>query len=183
MAGEARRRASDRRRGPGSNLRTDARAPGDGARPGYRGTEADVDSIGAQELMIVMFVGIVLVAALIPMIFYLLTLQRALSRCSPERRAMEPGMVWLMLIPLFNLVWHFFVVSNVAKSLQAEFAKRQIAIDPSPGYSIGLPMCILFACGVIPFLGILASIGGIVCWIMYWVRIAEFSRRLEVEGA
>ena len=44
-------------------------------------------------------------------------------------------------------------------------------------------MCILFACGVIPLLGILAGLAGIVCWIVYWVRIAEFSRRLEAEGA
>jgi hypothetical protein len=142
-----------------------------------------VFGIGAGEMLVVMFVGIVLTASLIPMIFYLLTLQKTLSRCSPERRAMEPGLVWLLLIPLFSLVWHFFVVSNVAKSLQGEFEKRQIGIEPSPGYSLGLPMCILNACAVIPLLGILAWLAGTVCWIIYWVRIAEFSRRLEVEGA
>ena len=37
--------------------------------------------------------------ALIPLIFYLLTLQKALNSCAPENRAMQPAMVWLMLIP------------------------------------------------------------------------------------
>ena len=31
----------------------------------------------------------------------------------------EPGMVWLMFIPLFNVVWHFIIVLNMAKSLGA----------------------------------------------------------------
>ncbi len=32
--------------------------------------------------------------------------------------------MWLLLIPLVNLVWHFFVVLNMAKSLGTEFQKR-----------------------------------------------------------
>jgi hypothetical protein len=72
---------------------------------------------------------------LIPAIFYCLTLQKALNRCAPENRAMAPGMVWLMFIPLFNLVWQFFVVINMAKSLGAEFQKRGIAEEPEPGKS------------------------------------------------
>lgn len=54
-------------------------------------------------------------------IFYVLTLYRALAKCSPASRTMLPEMVWLLLIPLLNLVWNFFVVSALAKSLNAEF--------------------------------------------------------------
>ena len=121
--------------------------------------------------------------ALIPVIFYSLTLQKALNRCAPENRAMAPGMVWLLLIPLFNLVWHFFVVSNVAKSLGAEFQKRGLPEEPDPGKKLGLIMCILACCGIIPFLGILCSLGALVCWIMYWIKIAGFSGKLAVPAA
>jgi hypothetical protein len=126
------------------------------------------------------FVGMLIVIAilLLPLIFYLLTLQKALNRCSPENRAMAPGLVWLMLIPLFNVIWHFFVVINVAKSLGAEFQKRGITEEPKPGQTIGLVMCILAACGIIPFLGILCSLGALVCWIIYWVKIAGFSGKI-----
>jgi hypothetical protein len=115
---------------------------------------------------------------LVPFIFFLLTLQKAFNRCSPESRAMQPGMVWLMLIPLFNLVWQFFVVLNLTKSLAAEFRKRGIAVEPEPGKTMGLVMCILFCCGIIPFLGILCSLAGLVFWIIYWVKIAGFSSKL-----
>jgi hypothetical protein len=115
---------------------------------------------------------------LLPAIFYLLTLQKALNRCSPENRAMAPGMVWLMLVPLLNLVWHFFVVINVAKSLGAEFQKRGMTEEPRPGQTIGMVMCILACCGIIPLLGVLCSLGALVCWIIYWIKIAGFSAKI-----
>ncbi|MCX6922921.1 MAG: hypothetical protein NT154_06885 [Verrucomicrobia bacterium] len=93
-------------------------------------------------LALVPLLLIVCAILMVPTIFYLLTLQKALNRCSPECRAMTPGLVWLMLIPLFNIVWQFFVVLNMAKSLAAEFQKRGIAEDPNPGQTLGLVMCI-----------------------------------------
>ena len=121
---------------------------------------------------------IVFVILLIPAIFYILTLQKALNRCAPENRAMAPGLVWLLLVPLLNIVWGFFVVINMSKSLGAEFQKRGIAEEPEPGKKLGLIMCILVCCGLIPILGAFCSLGALVCWILYWVKIAGFSSKL-----
>lgn len=113
---------------------------------------------------------------LIPVIFYLLTLQRALARCSPVSRTMEPGMVWLCLIPFFSLIWNFFVVMALGKSLGNEYARRGIpSPEPLPGQPIGLAMSICMCCSIIPVLGILASLAGLVLWIMYWIKIANYS--------
>jgi hypothetical protein len=136
---------------------------------------------GAAGILIVAL--IVFAVMLLPAIFYLLALQKALNRCSPENRAMAPGMVWLMLIPLFNIVWHFFVVINVAKSLGAEFQKRGITEEPEPGKKIGMIMCILACCGIIPILGVLCSIGALVCWILYWIKVTGFSAKLAAPAA
>jgi hypothetical protein len=121
---------------------------------------------------------IMLIIALVPMIFYILTLQKALNKCAPENRAMQPAMTWLLLVPLVNLVWQFFVVINMAKSLGAEFQKRGMAEEPEPGKKLGMIMCILFCCGIIPLLGVLCSLGGLVCWIMYWLKISAYSKKL-----
>ena len=126
---------------------------------------------------------IVFAIALLPAIFYILTIQKALNRCAPENRAMAPGMAWLLLVPLVNIVWHFFVVINVAKSLGSEFQKRGIAEEPEPGKKLGLIMCILACCGIIPLLGILCSLGALVCWILYWIKIAGFSSKLAEPAA
>jgi len=131
--------------------------------------------IGLPELIIIL---LILGVVFIPAIFYILTLKKALSRCSVENRAMAPGLVWLQLVPIFNLVWHFFIVINVANSLEKEFEQRGIPIISKPGRSIGLATCILAALSIIPVAGVLLGIAAIICWIIYWVKIADYSSQI-----
>jgi hypothetical protein len=87
-------------------------------------------------------------------ISYFQMIQKTLNCCAPENRSMSPGMVWLMLIPFVNIVWHFFVVINVYKSLRTEFQKRGIAEDLEPSKKLGLIISILVPCVIIiPLLG------------------------------
>lgn len=118
---------------------------------------------------------------LLPAIFYVLTLQRTLYKCAPISRTLEPGMVWLYLVPLVNLVFHFFIVLGMAKTLRNEFNRRGLVVpEEMPGQSIGLAMCICACCAIIPLLGLLAALAHLVLWIVYWVKISEFSRMLEM---
>lgn len=50
-------------------------------------------------------------------IVYIAFLSGVLRKCSPASRTMEPGMVWLLLVPLLNVVWNFLVVTALARSL------------------------------------------------------------------
>ena len=136
-----------------------------------------MQNIGVTELMIIVFVlGIVM----IPGIFYLLTLQKTLERCSPECRTTTPGSVWFMLIPFYNIVWQFLLVARISESLHNEFNKRNMNEEPEPGKSLGITFCILNVCGIIPIIGVLAGIGGFVCWIIYWVKISGYSNKLAM---
>ncbi|MBS1804953.1 MAG: hypothetical protein JST28_16465 [Acidobacteria bacterium] len=113
-------------------------------------------------------------------IFYILTLSRALKKCHPSSRTMEPGMVWLLLIPLFNLVWNFLVVNAMAKSLGNEFRLRNIpSTEAEPGKTIGLAMAICGACSIIPLVNMITGLVYLVLWIIYWVKIAGFSQVLD----
>jgi len=136
--------------------------------------------IGPQEIVIIGMFLLVPVLGLIPFIFYLLTLQNTLYAISSENRKMQPGQVWLSLIPLFGLVWQFIIVNHMADSLKAEFVSKNLKVDEyRPGIGIGLAYCILFCCSLIPFLGILAALGGFICWIIYWVKINEYKIKLR----
>jgi len=112
-------------------------------------------------------------------IFYILTLSRALEKCAPQHRTMQPAMTWLLLIPLVSIIWHFFVVLALAQSLGNEFRARGILAPPEPGKGLGLALCICAACSIIPLLGIVTGIASLILFIMYWVKIAEFSRMLN----
>jgi ribosomal protein L40E len=116
---------------------------------------------------------------LLPMIFFFITQQKALTKCSPGNRTMSPGLVWLQIIPVFGFVWQFFVVIALANSLSAEFRARGIYEEDNPGQGVGIAMCITRLFLVVPVLNILAGIASLVLWIVYWVKIAGFSGKLD----
>lgn len=119
---------------------------------------------------------------LIPAIFYLMTLQSTLESVSKENRKMPSENVWLLLIPLFNLVWHFIVVKNLADSIKAEADSKGIMIaELKPAYNIGLAMCILSCLNFVPVLNFFTGIAAMVCWIIYWVKISNYKKILTAE--
>ena len=131
------------------------------------------DSYLAGGLLLIVFFLVAIF--LIPTIFYLLSLQRALQAVSVENRRMPPSQVWLSLIPLFNLIWMFIVVNKIAESFAAECYVLNIpTAETNPTQGIGNTKNILALCTMIPIVGVLAGIGYIVCWIMHWVKVNEY---------
>lgn len=120
-------------------------------------------------------------AGLLSTIFFLSTLRNALKRCAPVSRTMAPWKVWLTLIPLFGLIWQFFVVLHVGDSLENEFARLGIACPGLKGaQAIGLGMCICSSCVLVPVRLVrdLILTVAFVLWAAYWFRIANFSQVL-----
>jgi hypothetical protein len=102
---------------------------------------------------------IVFLAFLVPAIFFLRAQQKALAVVHPENRKMQPGLVWLQLIPFFNYVWIFVVVKRIADSFAKQYAALQSdsilgipdeealkVIGKRPTLGIGLAYCILLCC-------------------------------------
>jgi hypothetical protein len=126
------------------------------------------------------FMAVFILVTAFPIIFYLLTLQGTLREISSENRRMQPEQVWLSLIPLFGIIWQYFIVARMADSLYMEFNKRNIrSAEQRPGYNYGIAYCILLTAGVIPMLGFLAVLGAAVCWVIYWVKISEYRNLLR----
>jgi hypothetical protein len=124
------------------------------------------------------FIVILIAISLTIQIFFLLTLSRCLSRISPRNRRMQPGEVWLNLIPCFGLIWIFFTVSRLADSLRDEFRRRQLHDDGDFGRSVGIAYPILSLVSAIPYIGGLFGIAALICMIIYWVKIAGYSKQL-----
>ena len=124
---------------------------------------------------IIGFVFLVFALILIVKIFYLITLSKALKCCAPECQKMAPGMVWLEIIPILGMVWAFINIVQVSGSLGDEFRRRQIPAEDSPSMVIGvIGAALMLGGGAIPF----AGIAGLVCWIIYWVKISGYTRSL-----
>jgi hypothetical protein len=118
--------------------------------------------------------GVVIAVAIVVRVLFLLTLSRCLAQCSPRNRTMEPGLVWLNLIPLFDIVWMFVTIIKLSESLRNEYRDRGLPTDdPDFGQMMGiLYMVFSLVCGLI----------GLIFFIMYWVKIAGFKNQLMGSG-
>jgi len=144
------------------------------------------------DIYVIVFFGVFFLGLIAVAIFFLIEQQNILKAIQPQNRLMRPGEVWLQLIPAFGLVWQFIVVIRISESIQREFASWQNdtiiglpsiqvvdVINTRPTYDIGLAFCILNCCWWIPILGTIASIAGVICWIIYWSRIVEYRKKME----
>lgn len=131
---------------------------------------------------------LLLLAILVPFIFYLVTLQRTLAAIAIESRMMHPGQVWLLLVPLFNIVWQFIVISRMADSIKHECLRLNIPVgEERPTFALGLTMTLLYLgslvlnqSSILPLLGSAASLAALVCWIIYWVKINRYRNLIIV---
>ena len=82
-------------------------------------------------------------------------LSSCLEKIPPRFRRQEPGMVWLLLIPLFTFVWAFFVYPKIADSFKAYFDSVGRTDVGDCGRDLALIYCIL---AVIPYVGLAALI-------------------------
>lgn len=136
-----------------------------------------MNTISYEWIMILM-----LLAILVPFIFYLITLQNTLAAIAIESRMMAPGQVWLLFIPLFNIVWQFIVISRIAASIKNESLRLNIPVsEERPTYTLGLIMTLLYLgslilnqSSILPLLGLAGSLATLVCWIIYWVRVNSY---------
>ncbi len=118
---------------------------------------------------------------------FLLTMQRALAKCSQQARRMSPKTMWFGIIPVFHLIWNFVIVFAMSTTLEKEYKKRSIPHPPKPARNIGLIWSVLMVFGLVSFsgvrflviTGIIIFILAIIMFIVYWAKVAMFASKLN----
>ena len=122
---------------------------------------------------------IIILAFLIPAIFFFINLSKTISVCDVENQMIAPGLVWLNFIPLFSLGWIIYTVLKVNESLKKEYISRSKNVDELKGtQGVGLAFAICIPCSIIPIIGILSGIASFVLMIIYWVK--TYNIRIEL---
>ena len=124
-------------------------------------------------------VVVLLLVALAIGIMYYLNLQNMLKEISPSNRDIEPTNVWLMFIPLFNIVYGFIMYPKITQSIKNEYESRCYSDGGDYLKALGMAIPILGVAGIIPMLGGLAGVAGFIVLIIYWVKTAEIKKRLQ----
>jgi hypothetical protein len=133
---------------------------------------------------------LLVIVFIIPAIFFLLTQYRTLRLVRPENRRMPPGQVWLQMIPLFGLVWQYYVVRKISDSIRLElsspagdsiFSDDVLNMEERPTYNVGMGYATAMVITILPvmiFNGI-AALVGIILWIVYWVQLSKYKKKLS----
>ena len=88
------------------------------------------------------------------------------------------GLLAVVIIALVIGLGLAIMYSKITESIKNEYEAR--GYDDGGNYLKGLGMAIpiLAIVGIIPTFGSVASLAGLVVWIIYWVKSAEIKKRL-----
>lgn len=130
--------------------------------------------------------------------FFAIAIIKTLELISPQNRRIVPGLVWLIVIPGFNLLCNFFVAIRLSESLKNELDDRDFEVSGRPTLLLGLAYAII---SVLPIFlpavtmpantaaptpadlknllpsGIL-GLASIVLFIQYWIKIIWYKKVL-----
>lgn len=112
-------------------------------------------------LLIIAIITIALAA------LFLYHLQVLFETIPKESREISPWMVWLNLIPVFNLGWMVYTVLMVDKSVK-NYLKSSAGYHLGHSKEIGLGFSILWIVSMVPQLTIPFSFISFVLWAYYW---------------
>jgi hypothetical protein len=140
----------------------------------------------------------ILLLGLIPLVVFILfavSMQKAMNTVSSPNRKMDGGLIWLMLIPLLNIVWPFIFNNALRESYRKEFSQKGIpnTVNLSSGiiYPAGQMLLVLIALmqfGILTsstgysqsdldfymMLNVISGLVGLmsfILWIVFWVNV------------
>ncbi len=127
------------------------------------------------------FACLFLVVGFILTVGLLATITRVLGRVSPENRRMEPGEVWVNLIPVVNLIWPVVTVERVGESIRAELAARnRVKKKDAFGKTSGIIALVLVGTVLLlPPAGLVTLPFAFLYGIVYWVQLNGYANRMR----
>ena len=89
-------------------------------------------------------------------------------------------MVWLLMIPCFNLVWAFFVFLRLADSYQAYFQSVGDTEVGDCGRNLFLAYCIVLCCTILPIPCVqpLVGLAALVLLILSLIKATNLKNRI-----
>lgn len=112
--------------------------------------------------------AIILAIPLLAYLFYVLEVSRTLGSIDPEFRSQTPSMAWLLLIPVFNVIWFFFLINAIRDGFEQMALHGRLRKEVDTGHKVGMAMGCCWAASFIPRLIFLSIIPLFVFSVLHW---------------
>lgn len=124
---------------------------------------------------------IVIIASIVAMAFYCLTLYRLLQKIPSENHRFPSWFVWMFLVPIVGIVFQWMMLPfGIPATLKKYFANNPEALLKARLlFKIGLAQVIIITVGALALPPIDRGFAflGIALWIWYWVIAVKFKNR------
>jgi hypothetical protein len=135
---------------------------------------------GRPEVLIGSAVGGILLLWLAAWVAVCWVLWSAIGKVPRELRLLSPALVWLLLLPCFNVYWIFVVCIRVPRSLWSQLVGRQNRRDVGDcGETIGIIWCVANLLSILPRVGTIGLVAAIVVGIVFVVKIHRLARLID----
>lgn len=121
-------------------------------------------------------VGVALLVGIGIMVYVCYLIFEAQKALPPQHQKIQPGLVWLIMVPCLNVFWNFYVFTQVPASYQSYFGSTGEPYDTSLG-ALGIAYSVLALFGVIPYLGACLGLVALVVLIIFLVKLTEAKKR------
>lgn len=115
--------------------------------------------------------AIIIAIPLIASILYINAIRKTLASVDPDMRSQNPEMAWLLLVPVFNAIWFFFLISAIRDGFSKMEANGRLNTSADTGYNIGLAVGFCLAASFIPRLIFLAFIPLFIFSVLHWNKL------------
>ena len=128
-----------------------------------------------------LFAALLIIIPFVTFVFYIRAISKTIKAIDPEYRTQAPGMAWLLLIPVFNVIWFFFLLKSIKTGFFRMYENRRINQPIDTGYTYGVAMGCCWAAIFIPKLIFIALIPMFVFSILHWTKLNNARKRLSDE--
>ena len=146
--------------------------------------QSNIPPEAAVGVIAVAFVGIMIVLGLMLAISAVVCYftSEMVKRIPAEHRKIEPNMVWLLMIPCFNLIWNFFVFPKVAASFKSYFDSQNITDVGDCAAQLSLIYCIVALTIFIPYIKVVGGPAALVLLILVLVKFNDLKNRIPLSA-
>ncbi len=133
--------------------------------------------------LLLVFVGVGLVIGIAIAIVIAFLFWKPYSKVPQQFQTISPGLIWLLVIPLVNIVMMFIVAFQVPPAFKAYFDSIGDQSVGDAGKQVGMWWAICAILSIIPILGMLAGLASLVLLILFLVKLWGMAGKIPEGGA
>lgn len=146
-------------------------------------SQAQQQPTGAEIAAVIVVLVISLIISFAVAIVICTLLYMTQSRLPHEHRKISAGSVWLLLIPLFSLIWNFFVFQRIPESYKSYFDEQGRTDVGDCGKTIGLWYSICAVVTIVPCVNYISGPAALVLLIIFLVKVMGLRSQIPVANS